>query len=124
MIEVLGQAAMTGGILPLVMSLIKDVGMAWPSQVKRLVAFVLAGAAAIVTIGTNIDYGWDDVGNVNLLAGVWAFVYATMQTTYAGFWKDTRLESGLAASLIRDPHDDFFEVDESGAEVDESGATE
>lgn len=112
MIEVLGQAAMTGGILPLAMSLIKDIGTVWSTQVKRAVAFILAGLAAATTIGANPDYGWSEVANFNLLAGVWAFVYTTMQATYAGFWKDTRVEAGLSASLARNTHDGYFEVED------------
>ncbi len=98
MFDFVAVSALVGSFLPLVISLFKS----WNSgtQTKRVLAVVLSAVAAVVTVGaTN---GWSELDFAT--TATWAtvvtsfgLVYALAQTTYKGFWQDTRVESALSA---------------------------
>lgn len=64
---------------------------AWPTQVKRVLALVVAIGFAVVTV--IVDEGLEL--NVNDLVGSGAAIYALSQVTYRGIWKDTRTDEAL-----------------------------
>jgi hypothetical protein len=87
-------AAVVGGLLPLVISFVKDMGKAWSVPAKKYVALGLSVAAATIAVGTSEGWSTLDFGTV---AASWAIIYPMAQTTYKGFWDGSKVEQGLAA---------------------------
>jgi hypothetical protein len=98
--EVIGELAASGVIVMFVMSLLKDVGRAWATQVKRAAAVLLAGAATALVVGAS-ELGWDtftDYEGLKLFVGAWSIAYTSMQVNYSGWFETTRLNMGLEAT--------------------------
>ena len=110
---VIGEAVAGGAIVMFAMSWLKDIGKIWNAQIKRIVALVLAGGITALTFGGNSDLGWNTFESLDgwkIYIGAWGIAYTSMQANYAGWFKGTRVETGLASSFVNDPHDDNFEL--------------
>ncbi len=99
-----------GTLLPLVISLLKNVPRTWPRQVVKALALVVAVIAAVVQVG--VDLGWTELSFSQVFAS-FGVIYALAQTTYKGIWEDTALEIGLALSFNKEaplPPEDLSEL--------------
>lgn len=95
-LDFLAMAAVVGIVLPLLISLLKDVGRTWPTQVVKAFSFVLAVVAAVIQTGA--DLGWTEL-DINTIFASFTVIYVLAQTTYKGLWEDTKIETALASTL-------------------------
>lgn len=79
---------------PLAISLIKDVGKSWNTNVKKLVALAFSVAGAYVAYGSA--EGWTNF-DIEALSAAWLFVWPAAQVSYSNFWSGTAVETKLAA---------------------------
>ena len=94
MIDFLAISAVVGAALPVVTSLVKNIGGRWPLLAKQLLAIVLSGTAAILTVAAS--EGWDELTFATLVTS-WGTVYGSAQITYANFWGDRTVNAKLSA---------------------------
>lgn len=88
-------AAIVGAILPLLISLVKGANMT--RQAKQIIALLVSGVAAVVTVGATQGWMFDT------WSGFWdaaivsfGLIFAEAQTFYTGFWEDRALEVRLS----------------------------
>lgn len=95
-IDFIGISAAVGFVLPLVISLLKQ--DTWPSQIKKYFSFGLALVSAVVS--TGLQMGWTTL-SFQQVVGALAVIFPLAQTTYTGFWEDTKVEVKLAETFDR-----------------------
>jgi hypothetical protein len=93
MTETLSLSVLVGSFLPLVITLVKRAG--WSGARKKWFALACSAAAAVITVAASEGLelgtwlGWQG------LLGSFGAVYTLGQTTYLGFWEDTKVEAVL-----------------------------
>ena len=94
-LDFLAISAVIGVALPLVISLLKNVGSGWNTQVVRLFSFAIAAIVAVVQ--TGVEMGWTAL-DINTILSSFTVIYALAQTTYKGLWEGTKIEAALAST--------------------------
>jgi len=89
-------SAVVGIVLPLAISLLKNVGATWNTQLVRAFAFALAAAAAVIQTGAEL--GWSNL-DVNIILGSFTIIYTLAQSTFKGLWEGTKIETALASTM-------------------------
>ncbi|MER5301291.1 hypothetical protein ABT039_17715 [Streptomyces lasiicapitis] len=79
--------AQVGALLPLLTAIVQR--PAWPAEVKKTVAVILALVAGIVTVAAS--GGWDQFQHGTLTFATLATVLAASQATYDLIWKPSKV---------------------------------
>ncbi len=91
-------AVVIGGLLPVIISLFKQV--AWSGRAKKWFAVTISAVAAIVF--TAADLGLSELDQVDTwtqLAASAGIIYALAQTTYSGFWDTSKVDVAATSAL-------------------------
>jgi len=88
-------SAVVGVLLPAGISLLKNVGRTWNTQVVRVFAFGLAFLAAGIQVAA--DQGWTFPLDWSLVIGAGGLIYAIAQASFKGLFEGTSTDATLAA---------------------------
>ncbi len=91
-------AVVIGGLLPVVISLFKQVS--WSGRAKKWFAVAVSAAAAVIL--TAADLGLSELDQLDTweqLAANAGIIYALAQTTYSGFWEGNKVDVQATAVL-------------------------
>ncbi len=88
-------SAVVGILLPAAISLLKNIGRTWNTQVVRIFAFVLAFGAAAITVAA--DQGWAFPLDVSMVVASGGLIYAIAQASFKGLFEGTATNDFLAS---------------------------
>jgi hypothetical protein len=99
-IDFLFISTLFAAISPLIVSLLKNIGGAWPKLAKQATAVAMAIIGSFIAVG--VSAGWSAI-NLGDWSGFWqplivgvGGIFAVQYASYMAIWKDTTVETKLA----------------------------
>lgn len=99
-IDFLFVASVFAFVSPLIVSLLKNIGGAWPQWAKQATAVVMAIIGSFIAVG--VSAGWSAI-NLTDFVGFWqpliigvGGIFGVQYATYMAIWKGTTVETAVA----------------------------
>ncbi|WP_031102290.1 hypothetical protein [Streptomyces sp. NRRL S-146] len=91
--------AQVGALLPLLTAIVQR--PAWSTEVKKVVAVILALVAGVATVA--VDGGWEQFQHGTLTFATIAAVLAASQATYDLIWKPSKVAPAIESATSPKP---------------------
>jgi peptidoglycan/LPS O-acetylase OafA/YrhL len=93
--DFIATSAVVAMLLPAAISLLKNIGKTWNTQVVRVFAFGMAFVAAAFQVG--IEQGWTFPLDWGMVIGAGALIYAVAQASFKGLYENTTTNDFLSS---------------------------